>query len=394
MPSRGRNRRVAGWLMAGMLTMMLASPGAAWAAKRSGLPASFFGVDADNTLLDGSVNLNAQAAAMRRSGTGAIRFPVYWSGMQPVPSIHEISKRLAHEFTVVDGTPTNFTTLDAEMLDFVRHGLRPLPVILQTPVWARLYPGQEWSVPALPATYGRFVGALVARYGTNGTFWRKHHVARDLRPDWWQIWNEPAGGNSPDSGDTVFWYGPEPYEPTYIAMLRAARSAARAADPHAKILLAGFFGNSWAALNGIYKYGGKGLFDGVAVHPYADTAAHVGQILANVRVVMYKHKDLRLPMFVTETGWTSSTKVTSPGLEGIATTPALQASNLTQEYKVLTKYRRLLNLQGIYWYSWLGEEPSTDPFEYSGLFWVSPDGAIHAKPAFSAYEKIVRRLER
>jgi hypothetical protein len=53
-----------------------------------------------------------------------------------------------------------------------------------------------------------------------------------------------------------------------------------------------------------------------------------------------------------------------------------------------------LNLRAIFWYTWLGAEPSSDPFEYSGLLALTPDGRVRPKPALRSYERTLARLER
>ena len=53
-----------------------------------------------------------------------------------------------------------------------------------------------------------------------------------------------------------------------MKLLRASRRALRAADPGSRTVLAGLPNESWIALRKIYKAGGHGAFDAVALHPY------------------------------------------------------------------------------------------------------------------------------
>lgn len=129
------------------------------------------------------------------------------------------------------------------------------------------------------------------------------------------------------------------------------------------------------------------------MHPYADTPAHVLAILRNVRRTLRQEHQTRLPMFVTETGWTSSQGHTVLQA-GIETTPAGQASNLAAEYPLLVANRQALDLAAVYWYTWIGAEPSSDQFQYSGLLRLTPGGRVQVKPAFRAYDRTLRRLER
>lgn len=375
-----------------LIVVVVLAAGSPAAASGGRVPARFFGMVGAGPLLDGRVTLNLQLASMRRLGTGSIRFPIYWSDAQPYASWSDVPADQRAQFTSAGGRPTTFAEIDEQILDFASHGLQMLPVIVQAPGWARLQPTHTWSPPARPADFGRFVGDVVERYGAGGEFWVEHPQLAHLAPRWWQIWNEPAGGDRPE-GHTFFWDGPKPYEPRYLAMLRAARQAARAADPHARIVLAGLFGRSWTALARIYAYRGGGLFDAVAIHPYANTPEHVLTILRDVHRVLLNHRANRLPLLVTETGWTSSAGHAPKGVFGIETTPARQASNLAHEYPLLVAHRRELNLQGLYWYTWIGTEPGTNPFDYAGLLRFTPTGQIQAKPAFWAYRRVLRRLE-
>lgn len=385
-------RRLAGVLASAVVIIAVGGSTAAAAAPR--LPARFFGIAAGSTLFDPRVNLDQQLGAMRKAGTGSIRFPVYWSRAQPYATRLRVPVSQRGQFVSASGRPTAFAQLDRQILAYAKHHLYMIPTVLEAPTWARLSPGAQWSPPAHPIDYARFVGALVKRYGTRGSFWTKHHGLARWAPTWWQIWNEPAGGGTPEDS-TYFWDGPKPYEPRYVEMLRLSRRAVRAADPHARILLAGLFGASWNALAALYRYGAGGSFDGVAVHPYAETPAHVLTILEYVRAVMASHHATRMPLLVTEAGWTSSEGQPAAGSsgQGIETTVSRQASNLTGEYSLLAANRRKLNLQGIFWFTWIGAEPNQDPFEYAGLFRLTASGEIQAKPAYSAYSRILRRLE-
>lgn len=371
------------------LGLVAASPAGAAGPR---IPAKFFGVASAGPLETESIDVNAQLAKMRSVGTGSIRFPVYWSLAEPYRSMNDVPADQRSSFTSVGGRPIAFAGIDKQILAYASHGLQMLPDVLQAPAWARLKRDLLWSPPAHPSDYAAFVGALVSRYGPRGTFWAAHPSLAGRAPRSWQIWNEPAGGAAPE-GSSTFWNGPHPYEPRYISMLRLSRRAARAADPHASIVLGGLFGRSWDALTGIYHYGGRGLFDQVAIHPYANTAAHVLAILQNVHTVLVRNHASRVPVLVTETGWTSSQHHIPTDQPGIETTEARQASNLAAEYPLLAAHRRELNLQGVYWYTWIGTEPSTYPFDYSGLLSVSPSGRIHEKPAFRAYRHALGVLE-
>ena len=90
------------------------------------------------------------------------------------------------------------------------------PVVHGTPAWAALNPGDPASPPKNPDDFARFLTALVARYGPNGSLWAEHpEVARQpIRA--WQIWNEP--------NLTRYW-NVAPWAPSYVALLKRAAHA-------------------------------------------------------------------------------------------------------------------------------------------------------------------------
>ena len=85
--------------------------------------------------------------------------------------------------------------------------------------------------------------------------------------------------------------------------LRAVAAGVRSADPGATIVLAGLTNRSWLALRQLYKFGARGLFDVVALHPYTRRAEDVLKLVRFARRVMAKHGDGRLPVWITELSW-------------------------------------------------------------------------------------------
>ena len=167
-----------------------------------------------------------------------------------------------------------------------------LPVVHRTPDWAAA--GGPTAAPDDPEAYARFVGALVQRYGPNGSLWAERPDLPRMPIRQWQIWNEP--------NLTLFWT-PQPFAKRYVALLKAARRAVRAQDPGAKIILAGLPNISWVALREIYQAGGRGSFDAVALHPYTSSPANIMRLVRLARTETRRFHDGRVPIWLTEISW-------------------------------------------------------------------------------------------
>ena len=112
-----------------------------------------------------------------------------------------------------------------------------------------------------------------------------------------------------------------------MQLLRASRRALRAADPGSRTMLAGLPNESWIALRKIYKAGGHGAFDAVALHPYTGKPRNVIKLIEFARKEMRKHGDRRKPVWLTELSWPAS-KGKTGGPQGFVTTEKGQASRL------------------------------------------------------------------
>ena len=169
-----------------------------------------------------------------------------------------------------------------------------LPVVQGTPVWAAKNPGDPASPPRDNADFARFLTALVTRYGPNGSLWVSHPEVTPQPVRSWQIWNEP--------NLTRYW-NVAPWAPSYVALLKRADKALKAADPGSQTVLAGLPNESWKALEAIYDAGARGSFDVVTLHPYTGQPKNVIRIVKIVRRVMERRGDGKLPIWVTELSW-------------------------------------------------------------------------------------------
>ena len=398
-----RRRRLALAALAALAALLAAyatttpfTSSTARAAARK-VPFGFLGVMADGVLLDNQINVDSEMGVMAQTGVESVRIGVYWSVIQPYPNFKSVPAGQASQYQNVGGVPTDWAASDRLYAAAAAHGLRVLPVLLQAPPWAAMNPAQEWSPPKSAAAYGHFVALVVQRYGPNGTFWKAHP---SLTPDpstEWQIWNEPAGGNTPN-GASLFWASPVPFHNPYIALLRAAYTAVKANDPGGQVVLAGLFGRGWLALQSLYQHGAKGLFDAVAINIFTRFPSNVIVALQYTRDVMKQYGDSSLPIMVTEFSWPSALGHVPEAADrayGYDTTLTGEATNLSRELSLMEANRASLDLQQVFWYTWLTRDAANNAsFEYAGLRHLNQTTLqITPKPAQYAYRSAAVGME-
>jgi hypothetical protein len=348
------------------------------------VPQGFVGMNIGPYPLAPSLDPNAQFAKMVSAGVENARVVFSWKDAQPYASASDVPPDLAGQFTGnPGGVPTTFGPTDEAMTLAASHGLTVLPIVIYTPSWeAKPHPAADFGLPKSNAAYAGFVGLLVRRYGPHGSFWSENPTLPYHPIRAWQIWNEP---------NTSTRWPIQPFARTYVAMVRAARTAIRQVDSGAKIVLAGMPNYSWRALEKIYKVpGARRLFDEVAIHPYTASPQGVITILRLARGVMKRHGDGRKPLLATETGWPSSFGH-SPEHYPFDTTPAGQARKLATLLPLLARNRRSLGLAGFDFYNWIDTD-SGHSFNYSGLFRLRGT-TITAKPAFAAFKRSALALD-
>ena len=344
-------------------TLLLAAAPASAAPPK--VPRDWLGVVADGPLTDAAIDRESEWQLLARSGATTARTPFWWfQGQRDGPGA------------------VDFTAYDAVVLAAARHGVRVLPIVQGTPPWAAVRPGDAASPPRDGADLGRFLQALVARYGKGGSLWAEHPdlTARPIRD--WQIWNEP---------NIDLYWSTQPFASSFVRMLKGARAGLRAADPKARAVLAGLPNRSWADLRSIYRAGGRKTFDVVALHPYTGKPVNVVELVRRARRVMQRYGDRRKPLWVTELSWPAARgKLKSNGFE---TSEKGQVKRLRRGLKLLAAERRRLRIGRVYWYTWLSLEGTDNAFGYSGLRRLR-DGQVVSAPALAAFRQIAARLKR
>jgi hypothetical protein len=329
------------------------------------VPRQWLGVMADGPLTEPGVDRESEWQLLASSGATTVRTGFFWPQGQP------------------DGPgAVDFTAYDAVVLAAARHGVGVLPVVQDTPSWAARKPDDPASPPRDGRDLGRFLAALVARYGARGSLWAEHPelTPRPIRD--WQVWNEP--------NIDIYW-SRQPFAPSFVRMLRAARAGLRAADPRARLVLAGLPNRSWAALRSIYAAGGRRAFDVVALHPYTAKPVNVIELLRRSRRIMRRYGDRRKPLWVTELSWPAALGKVDPA--GFETDEKGQAKRLRRGLVLLAGERRKLRIGRVYWYTWLSVEGTENAFGYSGLRRLR-NGAVVSAPSLETFRRMAERLRR
>ena len=164
--------------------------------------------------------------------------------------------RLAIPWATVETAPGQYdwTAIDNMVNAAAARGMGVLGVINTTPTWARGTWTNVYAPPDNPATLGSFAGALAARYAGKVSAY--------------EVWNEP---------NAAFAYQPGPDPAGYTALLKAAYTAIKGADPQAQVIGAVVGATlSWGSLTlnpvdfvqQMYAAGAKGYFDALSFHPY------------------------------------------------------------------------------------------------------------------------------
>jgi hypothetical protein len=291
---------------------------------------------------------------MGQGKVGTLRVNLAWGSVQSGP---DASYDWSHYDPVIAGA--------------ARNGIRVLATVYSSPAWAEPTPEYPPLGTELPR-FQDFVRAAVRRYGSSGSFWKENPDLPKLPIIDWQVWNEP---NSP-----LFWK-PKPDPGDYLALLRGFDSAVRSADPAARIMLGGLFPTPKGGIDmtdfisALYAGRGKGLFDSVALHPYAATPTNALASVAQARALLDREGDPGARLWITEVGWASAGQPS-----GLTVGPERQADYLRQTYELAASRREQLGLDGVIWYS-LNDTPGPLWPGHCGLFTLDGQG----KPSWTAF---------
>ncbi len=339
-------------------------------AMAQALPRTFFGIAPQTILTD------TDAAYMKAGRIGSVRWPFNWSTVQP---------------TLKGGY--DWSSIDPAVAAAARRGLTILPFIYGTPRWVAP------KVTTMPIDSARarnawltFVKAAVKRYGPEGEFWALHApavaginyvpaVPRPMPIRTWQVWNEAN-----------FFYFAYPVSPArYSRLLKLTQPVIKSADPSAKVILSGLFGNpdeegrrgrdATDFLAALYRVPGiERYFDAVALHPYAFHVDDLEELTEGIREVIVDNRDFSSSLYITEMGWGSQN---DPHIVAFEQGIRGQARELRKSYTYLIGNRHRLNLKGTYWFSWKDVPGACNFCDSVGLFHAGD--RLKPKPAWRAF---------
>jgi len=248
-----------------------------------------------------------EIAAARALHAGVVRATVPWSVLEPIQG---------H----IAGAALAFT--DRLMSDAQAAGMRVIVIVDSSPCWASSAPvtllrkcvasrpadASAWP-PRRPADYGAFVAYLARRYGTQ--------LAAI------EIWNEP------DQANQLYFAGPHKVR-RYAAILRAAYTAIKQANPLVPVIAGSLVGSNGVFLRDLYAAGIKGYYDGLAVHFYTLVLAS----LRAIREVQVANGDTT-PLWLDEFGWSSCYPRHRVQEEQACVTTRVQAANIADVFHSL-----------------------------------------------------------
>ena len=374
-------------LAGGVYLLSEGSPTPASAASTPRGPKGFFGIVPQTALTEKDVKY------MKAGGIETIRWPMIWAAINP-------TKNGAY----------NWEVFDPVVEQAALQGETVLPFVVGTPKWVAK---KETTLPIRNAAQRKawtaFLKAAVERYGPGGEFWKLHAPATireeqerqakgpvyelpgaKLTPipkpvpiRTWQVWNEAN-----------FFYFAYPVSPhDYAKLLKLSTPVIKAAEPSAKVLLTGLFGEpkatgsrgmaSYEFLEQLYQVPNiKSFFDGVALHPYAIDSEQLEDLVERFHQVTVENHD-RVPLYITEMGWGSQNDFKINAFEhGIRG----QVEELKSAYAYLLANRNKLDLKAVYWFSWKDLPESCTFCDSVGFF--KQGAGFRAKPAWRAFVQI------
>ena len=323
-------------------------------------PPALLGVTS-GALTNPGAPIASEVKVMADSGVTALRVPFYWTHIEP--------QRGKFDFSGVDP----FVAATA------RAHIALLPIALRAPGWADRPAGAR----QLAARRHRELRRL------------PDGADQALRARWLVLERQPGPAQEPDRVLADLERAePRPLlvRPALRRRLRPACEGGPCCDQEGGPGRGGRGGGLRRPLvemiSQIYRAGAKGVFDAVAIHPYTYKVSNVLRLVRYARRSLQQAGDGDRPLWLTEVTWSSGKR---PGHtpSPFETTEPDQAKRLGEALPLLISQRKALGIDRIFWENWISTDTNhSDPFDFSGLRVLSPNGSIRAKPAYDVFKRI------
>jgi len=337
------------------------------AAPAAAATEDFFGVNGQRVFNLPSSTWDAHLATMSSRGLQVVRRDASWEIAEPNPPDPSTG---AHRYV--------WTGFDQQVAAYARHGLRWLPIVDYSAPWAASIRGDVKSPPARDADYAAYAVALARRYGRGGSFWREHPDLPQLPVRRYEIWNEQNA--------EYFWRSQSTAPERYAELYAAARSALKAVDPSARVIVGGLAlenagvtdENAFVKRMYAHRPNLRGSVDAIGFHPYAPTVESVYAKIREFRNTLRGLGAGNVPLELTEVGWTTLT-----------TTDARRGEMLAQLAQDLP--RSDCRIASLIPHTWVTKE--RDPANGEDWFGIANANAS-LKPSGSAYLGAVSKMRR
>jgi hypothetical protein len=349
----------------GLLLAVIALALAPAAPARAGAAADMFGVSVNRVFNDDFTPANWQAPlqAVHDAGIRQARSDAFWMWAEPAAPVNG-----AHTY--------HWTKLDAEAGALAAHGLTWLPILDYSAEWAASDPGDYHSPPTSNADYAAYARAFAQRYGRGGSYWTQHPAGAQPVTTY-EIWNEPNG---------AWFWRPAPDAAAYADMYLRARTAIKAVDPNATVVIGGLVADA-SFVDAMYAARPelRGNVDAVGWHPYAPTVnGAIGTVKA-LRKALERVGDPNVPIHLTEVGWPTSG--TGAGSEIVLGEEARAAA---LEATIDALARSDCGVERVIPYTWTTpEKDASDIEDWYGI--RHPGGG--STPSSDAYARVVARWD-
>ena len=330
------------------------------AASAAGTPDGFFGVNPGDLFRLPQSKWDDHLQAIQNDGVQVVRMGAWWSDLEPGPPVNGV-----HNYSWSD--------IDKQVVALARHNLQWEPLLCFSATWGSKVKGDYNAAPDGSANFAAFGAALAKRYGAGGSFWSEHPELPALPVTAYEVWNEENA--------KVYWQPATPAD--YADLYAATRSAIKAVDGNARVVLGGLAGASNGAvtapdafLRAMYAHRPdlRGNVDAVGFHPYAQDPQHVYSSVAAFRRALDAVAGPGVPLELTEIGWTT-----------VDVSESQRAGYMGEVASTLA--RTDCGIERVSAYAWLGPEQSaSDREQWFGI--ATKDGAN--KPTADAYAASVK----